>query len=388
MKKYLLIQISNIVSIGFRHSLKPLVLASIFIAFASVATKAQTDNNITLSGHVVEEKTKTPLEGATVHIKGTTHEVLTNKAGEFKFITGQKIPVVYIVSFVGYQTQELPVNEASGVQIALKEASSQLNDVVVVGYGTQTKKSLIGSVASVKASEINNKPAASFDQQLQGRVAGVQVSANTGVPGDGIFFRIRGTTSINASNDPLYVVDGVFVNNQSLQKITTQGQANNPLADINPADIESISILKDATATAIYGARAANGVVLITTKRGTYNSRPKVSFNAYLGSAWAPKLWDLVTGPEHATIINEAWVNDGKPYDTRPFRPKSEGGGACPKNSPPMIVCTTYSVLAIYRTMICLFQVVITRQSTIWVQALINSRQRSGQTIIKEPALN
>ncbi|WP_218124195.1 SusC/RagA family TonB-linked outer membrane protein [Chitinophaga filiformis] len=209
-----------------------------------------------------------------------------------------------------------------------------LSEVIVVGYGAQSKNAVVGAVTSIKAAGIKDRPVASFDQQLQGRAPGVQVSANTGVPGDGIFFRIRGTTSINAGNDPLYVVDGVFINNQSLQKVTTQGQANNPLADINPADIESISILKDATATAIYGARAANGVVLITTKRGTYNSRPKVGFNTYAGVAWAPELWELVTGPEHATIINEAWVNDGKPFATRPFRPKSEGGRGLPEEQP------------------------------------------------------
>lgn len=209
-----------------------------------------------------------------------------------------------------------------------------LSEVIVVGYGAQHKRSVIGAVTSIKAATIKDRPAASFDQQLQGRAPGVQISANTGVPGDGIFFRIRGTTSINAGNDPLYVIDGVFINNQSLQKITTQGQSNNPLADINPADIESISILKDATATAIYGARAANGVVLITTKRGAYNSRPKVNFNTYVGLAWAPELWDLVTGPEHATIINEAWANDGKPFATRPFRPKSEGGRGLPEEQP------------------------------------------------------
>ena len=209
-----------------------------------------------------------------------------------------------------------------------------LGDVIVVGYGAQSRKAVIGAVTSIKAATIRDRPVASFDQQLQGRAPGVQVSANTGVPGDGIFFRIRGTTSINAGNDPLYVVDGVFINNQSLQKVTTQGQGNNPLADINPADIESISILKDATATAIYGARAANGVVLITTKRGAYNSRPKVGFNTYLGLAWAPELWELVSGPEHATIINEAWVNDDKPFDTRPFRPKSAGGRGLPEEQP------------------------------------------------------
>ncbi|KAA2243868.1 TonB-dependent receptor [Chitinophaga agrisoli] len=231
----------------------------------------------------------------------------------------------------------LPLLSRAQSAVAVKDTAiatslnRSLSEVIVVGYGAQSKKTLVGAVTSIKAAAIQGRPAASFDQQLQGRALGVQVSANTGIPGDGIFFRIRGTTSINAGNDPLYVVDGVFINNQSLQRISTQGQANNPLADINPADIESISILKDATATAIYGARAANGVVLITTKRGAYNSKPKITFNSSVGIAWAPELWDLATGHEHATIINEAWINDGKPFATRPFRPKSEGGRGLPE---------------------------------------------------------
>ena len=237
-----------------------------------------------------------PLPGANVVLKNQTKGASTDAEGLFSLDAHQGDELV--ISAIGYQTTQVKVGAKTTLDIFLRESASQLNEVVVVGYGTQDRKNLVGSVSQVNADEIKNRPVASFDQQLQGRAAGVQVAANTGVPGDGIFFRIRGTTSINASNDPLYVVDGVFVNNQSLQKITTQGQSNNPLADINPADIESISILKDAEATAIYGARAANGVVLITTKRGSYNSKTKVQLNASVGQAWAPKLWDLVTGPE------------------------------------------------------------------------------------------
>lgn len=284
-----------------------------------------------------------PLPGANVVLKNQTKGASTDANGQFA-IDAQSGDVL-VVSAIGYQTTEVTVGNKSTLEVSLKESASQLNEVVVVGYGTQDRKNLVGSVTQVNADEIKSRPVASFDQQLQGRAAGVQVAANTGVPGDGIFFRIRGTTSINANNDPLYVVDGVFVNNQSLQKITTQGQSNNPLADINPADIESISILKDAEATAIYGARAANGVVLITTKRGAYNTKTKVNLNASVGQAWAPKLWDLVTGPEHATIINEAWINDGKPFATRPFRPKAEGGRGLPEEQP------TYDRLSdIFRT--------------------------------------
>lgn len=307
-----------------------------FLSFFLVpgATKAQLDPppliNSTLHGTILDAKTKEPLIGVSVQIKGTTHAASTDARGRFNFVTGQKFPYNLILSYVGYEKTEVTAT-GTPIEVLLKEDVKALNEVVVVGYGTQNKRSVIGAVSVVKASDIANKPVASFDQQLQGRAAGVQIAANTGIPGDGLFFRIRGTTSINASSDPLYVVDGVFINNQSLQKITTQGQSNNPLADINPADIESISVLKDAEATAIYGARAANGVVLITTKRGKYNARPAISLNSYIGASWAPELWDLVTGTEHATIINEAWINDGKPSATRPFRPVSDGGRGLPE---------------------------------------------------------
>lgn len=285
-----------------------------------------------IKGTVRDAATKQPVPGASVRSKKTAIGISTDENG--RFILHIEPTDTLLITTVGYAVLEQPVNGHTSIDVTIVNSSRALGEVVVVGYGSQNKKNLVSSVASIKADEIKNKPVASFDQQLQGCLPGVQVSANTGVPGDGIFFRIRGTTSINAGNDPLYVVDGVFINNQSLQKITTQGQANNPLADINPADIETISVLKDASATAIYGARAANGVVLVTTKRGQYNSRAKVQANVYAGRSWAPELWDLVSGPEHSTIINEAWVNDGKPFNTRPFRPVAEGGRGLPEEQP------------------------------------------------------
>ena len=339
MKKYLLIEISDIVYITFKHSLRSFVLAVGLIILSGAVIQAQT-NNILLSGKVVEEKTNAPLEGATVHIKGTTHEVVTDKTGKFTFITGQKVPVIYIVSFVGYQTHEVPVSEATGVQIQLKESGTQLNDVVVVGYGTQTRKNLVGAISKVKGAEINEIPVAGIDAQLQGKSAGVQINSNTGIPGDGIFVRVRGATSINAGNDPLYIVDGVFINNTSLQTVNTGGRATSPIADINPADIESIDILKDASSTAIYGSRGANGVVIITTKRGNFNVRPKITANYSTGWANAAKLWVLTTGPEHATLINEFYANsladavtaaDKTKYALPPFRAVSAGGRGLPE---------------------------------------------------------
>jgi TonB-dependent SusC/RagA subfamily outer membrane receptor len=254
--------------------------------------------NSKIEGVVLDSAAKVGLPGAAVRIKGVTNGATTDLNGKFTLITAQQLPFTLVVSFVGYESQEIIVN-GSSVTVRLKELNNQLNDVVVVGYGTQTRRSLTGSVSTIAVDEVRNKPTATFAEQLQGKAAGLQVSASTGIPGDGMFIRVRGTTSINASNDPLYVIDGVYINSGSLQRITTQGQANNPLADINPDDIESISVLKDADATAIYGARAANGVILITTKRGKYNTTPKVSLSTYFGGARAPKLWDLVTGPLH-----------------------------------------------------------------------------------------
>jgi TonB-dependent SusC/RagA subfamily outer membrane receptor len=290
--------------------------------------------NGTLTGKVIDERTKAPLAGATVHIKGSTHEVVTSETGEFTFVTAQHLPLTYTVSFVGYQTTEATQNEQGYFTVKLFQSTHQLKDVVIVGYGTQSRKNLASAVSSVNVSQIEDIPATSVDQLLQGKAAGVLASANSPVPGTGIFIRVRGSTSINASNDPLYVVDGVFINNRSLQSVTTGGQMTNPLADLNPADIESIEILKDANATAIYGSRGANGVVLITTKHGKLNNKAKVNVGYYYGSSSAPKLWKPLSGPNEGLLQNETWLNDGKSFATRPFRPTSEGGLGLPEEQP------------------------------------------------------
>jgi TonB-linked SusC/RagA family outer membrane protein len=328
----------------------PLTLLVPFISFSQVNPEhtdppgaAKTNNNITLAGYIIDDKTKAPLPGANIHIKGTTHEVSTDDKGGFQFLTGQKLPVVFLVTYVGYQPREITISQADNIIISLHETNAQLNDVVVVGYGTQQRKNLISSISKVNASEVKEIPVASVDAQLQGKAAGVQINSNAGVPGDGVFIRVRGATSINASNDPLYVVDGVFINNTSLQTVSTGGRATSPIADINPADIESIEVLKDANATAIYGARGANGVVIITTKRGNYNAAPRVNFKAAHGWAWAPELWKLTSGPEHAELINEFYANSLQDaiaannaagitkYKYRPFRAATDNPTASPE---------------------------------------------------------
>jgi len=285
-----------------------LLLAGLTLPHKTLAQQILPAGNAKIEGLILDSASKEILPGAAVRIKGVTNGATTDANGKFVLITAQKLPFTLVVAYIGYQTKEVIV-DGSPITIRLSAQNSQLNDVVVVGYGTQTRKAITGSVSTIAVGEVKDKPTATFEEQLQGKAPGLQISASTGVPGDGMFIRIRGTTSINASNDPLYVIDGVYVNSGSLQRITTQGQANNPLADINPDDIESITVLKDADATAIYGARAANGVILITTKRGKYNTAPKVTLSTYFGAAKAPELWDLVTGPQHAELVNEFYRN-------------------------------------------------------------------------------
>jgi TonB-linked SusC/RagA family outer membrane protein len=294
--------------------------------------------NSTLDGVVLDSLSKQPIQGAEVHIKGTTHAVTTNERGRFNFITGQKFPYTLIISYIGYKTKEI-IADGSPITIKLTEAINQLNDVVIVGYATQERKDVVGSISTIDAKVTKDYPAASFDAQIQGRAAGVQINSNTGTPGEATFIRVRGTTSINASNSPLYIVDGVFINSNSLQTMSMGGMSTSAIADINPDDIESIEILKDATATAIYGSRGANGVIIVTTKRGNYNKKPKVTFSTLQGLAAVDKsrMWKLVSGPEAAALVNESWINSGidnpalnQTAANEPYREVSLGGRGTP----------------------------------------------------------
>ncbi|WP_019991319.1 SusC/RagA family TonB-linked outer membrane protein [Rudanella lutea] len=279
------------------------------------------------------------IPGVNVIIQGQQRGTVTDANGQYSIEAGPGQLLIF--SSIGYEGGQARVEEVGGstkLNVTLRESSAQLGEVIVVGYGTQERKNLIGSVTKIDPSETKSIPVGSFDQQLQGKVPGVQISSATGVPGERTNIRVRGATSINGSNDPLYVVDGVFINGNSLQTIGTGGKATSPIADLNPADIESIEILKDAEATALYGSRGANGVILVTTKRGNFGQKPTISVNASVGAARAAKLWDLTTGPQHAELVNEWWINTGKDtpslnrtFSNRPFRPVAEGGRGLPE---------------------------------------------------------
>lgn len=309
-------------------------IALLFFPFIAMAQTG------TLTGVVVDATTQQALPGASITIKGTKYAASTNRDGKFTLQSPLAPPYTLVVNFIGYERTEVTATTGN-IAVSLKPANNQLNDVVVVGYGTQKKEDLTGAVSKINTAEVNKIPVASFDAQLQGKASGVQISNPSGVPGQGIFVRVRGTTSINSSSDPLYIVDGVFLNNTSLQTLSLGGGATSPLADINPSDIESIEVLKDASATAIYGSRGANGVVLVTTKRGSYNNKPKITLDLSTGWVQADKstLPKLVTGPQGAELANEYWVNSGidnpalnQTVANEPFRPTSQGGLGLPQD--------------------------------------------------------
>lgn len=251
-----------------------------------------------------------PLYGASVSEKGTTKGVVTDAEGNFSIsVSGSQS--ILVISYLGYKTQELTVGNQTTIEVTLRVAYEDLSEVVVIGYGEMQKSDITGSVSSVKAEEIKAVPATSFEQTLQGRAAGVQVSQTSGQPGAPASIRIRGVSSISASNEPLYVIDGMLINSSDATASASEGPKISPLSAINPNDIESIEILKDASATAIYGSRGANGVVLITTKRGR-SGVSTINFESYYGVQEVSKKLDLLNASQFGAFVNEARTNAGQ----------------------------------------------------------------------------
>ncbi|AHM60265.1 TonB-dependent receptor plug [Flammeovirgaceae bacterium 311] len=260
-----------------------------------------------LSGRVTDENNN-GLLGVTVRLKDNpTVGTVTDIDGNYRISIpdGQKQGVL-LFSFIGYLSEEVPINNRTTINVQLLPDVESLSEVVVVGYGTQIKKDVTGSVSSVKGDEVKNIPVASADALLQGKAAGVQVVQNSGTPGGEVFVRVRGTTSLLGETRPLYVIDGVPMNNSSA--FNASGQRPSTLADINPNDIESMEILKDAAATAIYGARGSNGVILITTKRGK-SGRARISLDAYSGVQTIAKTLDLLNGQQYIDVLRESITN-------------------------------------------------------------------------------
>jgi TonB-linked SusC/RagA family outer membrane protein len=257
-----------------------------------------------ISGTVISGEDNLPIIGATVRVPGAEDiGTITNADGQFSLSIPQGTTVV-TVSYIGMQSQDAPVSP--NMRVVLLPATEMLDDVIVVGYGTQRKKDVTSAISRVGGEDISNLAAPSFESQLAGRAAGVQVTTASGMIGQAPEFQIRGYSTISSGSQPLIIIDGIPVTSGQFQ----QGYARfNPLGDINPNDIQSIEILKDGAATAIYGSRAANGVVLITTKKGTKGSA-KVTYDGYVGLSQPARLHELLNAEEFVMIANEktsAW---------------------------------------------------------------------------------
>ena len=243
------------------------LLVIVLLGLGIVSTYGQTK---TVSGIVKSESGGEPLVGATVKVKETNTGGITDIDG--RYTIQANLGQTLIVSYIGYRTKEVKVERTTRIDILLQEDNEMLDEVVVVGYGTMKRSDLTGSVVSVTGDELKKSVVTSLDQALQGRAAGVQVTQNSGTPGGGISVSIRGINSLNG-NEPLYVIDGVAISGNNTSNSSV-------LSSINPADIVSMEVLKDASATAIYGSRASNGVVLITTRQGE-EGKTKVSYEGY-----------------------------------------------------------------------------------------------------------
>jgi TonB-dependent starch-binding outer membrane protein SusC len=283
--------------------MKKIVLLLAFFAIGLQVLMAQTK---VITGKVTSADDGGTLPGVSISVKGTTIGTITDMDGKFNL----KAPAdakTLVFSFVGTTTQEVAIGTQSVFNIQLKSENISVDEVVVVGYGVQKKREVTGAISQVKGDAIANLAAPSFESQLAGRSAGVQITASNGILGQAPRIRIRGVGSISQGTYPLVVVDGMPIITGDVG-----GYANtNAMGDINPADIQSVEILKDGSATAIYGSRAANGVILITTKKGTKGSF-NVAYNNYFGVASPVRLFDLLQTPDFITIANEKRTNRGQ----------------------------------------------------------------------------
>lgn len=264
----------------------------------AIHAKAQT----LVTGVVSDPNDGFGLPGVNVLIKGTSSGTVTDATGAYQI----EVPDggILVFSFVGYQTKEVEVGSRSVVDVGLEVDIQQLSEVVVIGYGTQQKEDLTGVVTAVDSKDFNGGAIVSPENLISGKVAGVQITQNSGEPGGQTTIRIRGGTSINASNEPLFVIDGVPIDNSPHNPGGFSG-GRNPLNTINPNDIETFTVLKDASATAIYGSRGANGVIIITTKKGKAGSQENFSYSGWASVANPLDQVDVLDGPQFTQVVSE-----------------------------------------------------------------------------------
>jgi TonB-dependent starch-binding outer membrane protein SusC len=264
-------------------------------------------------GKIINERTSAPTSGATITVKNTTRTAVADEEG--RFTIDASAGEVLVITMVGYVKKEITIGKTNTIQVKLSESSSTMDDVVVIGYGKVKRKDVTGSISSVTGEDLRRSQPTTIDQALQGKVAGVMVQQVSGQPGGGVAIQVHGVSSITGNNSPLYVIDGVIIPPPG-----DPGTGSNPLNTINPSEIESIDVLKDASATAIYGSQATNGVIVITTKRGRV-AAPSISYDGYFGYQQIPKKLPTVNLQEFATLLNDRsviWQFDARPEFANP----------------------------------------------------------------------
>jgi TonB-linked SusC/RagA family outer membrane protein len=284
---------------------------SMLLFFISLSTLVYAQERV---NGIIKDDSGQSLPGATVVQKGSSNHAVTDPDGKFEIPAGKEFPFTLQINLTGYQQQEVEIYEltTAPIEVTLKTANV-LDQVVVIGYGTQKKGDLTGSVSSISTGDLKGVPISSLDRALQGRAAGVQVTQSSGQPGSSVSIKIRGGNSINGANEPLYVIDGfpVYNNNSYADAGVTNGPTINALSTLNPSDIESIDILKDASATAIYGSRGANGVVIITTKKGKAGKNI-ITYDSYYGVQKVLKKLPLLNAQQWALLKNDALADSKK----------------------------------------------------------------------------
>ncbi len=276
-------------------------------------TNSSNKKDISINGKIIDER-GVPLMGVNIVLKGTTKGTTTDVNGNFSLGSQPNNNLVLIISYIGYKSQEIITNETDYIEIQLLPLFNELKNLVVIGYGTQTKRSVTGAVQSINNIGLEDIPAALLTQKLQGKLAGVQINQTTGIPGQGMSVRIRGQASISAGNDPLYVIDGFPLTSD--------------ISNLNPDEFESISVLKDASSAALYGSRAANGVILITTKKAKA-STSKIDFNIYKGIQQMPneRLPEMMNAKEFAQFKKEVYQDNGQAVPSMFQNPDQYGEG-------------------------------------------------------------
>ncbi|MGN6353383.1 MAG: SusC/RagA family TonB-linked outer membrane protein, partial [Parafilimonas sp.] len=288
----------------------------LFFVLVLLATQSNGQENPVerkITGKVYSSIDERPLTDVTVLIKGTSVYTSTNSEGQF--VINAKTGDTLVIARIGYFSKEVTVGNTNTIELKLEENSADLKDVVVIGYGKVKRKDVTGSISSISGEELRKTLPATVDQALQGKVAGVMVQQISGQPGGGVSIQVRGVSSINGNNSPLYVIDGVLITSAG-----DPGSGSNPLNTINPSEIESIDVLKDASATAIYGSQATNGVIIITTKRGRVGA-PTITYDGYYGYQEIPKKLPTVNLQEFASLLNDravVWQFDARPELANP----------------------------------------------------------------------